>query len=144
MTRDFVLLEIRKAVQLQRKIVLIHETDVRFHAVNFSQEREQAPEDLKFLFDDVESIAWRRKGYEREAMLYEIARRAGDAYGEHFKRRAAREPRKNEMRMSTVSSHSLFFDEYRWFRTASTICTSTGCLWAAMTINDLLSNVRPN
>jgi hypothetical protein len=58
MERNFVHLEIREAQRLRKRILLIHEADSRFNAVDFGAERAQAPDDLKCLFDDHESVAW--------------------------------------------------------------------------------------
>ena len=39
--------QIREAVRLGKRIVLIHEQDSRFHAVDFGSEKNAAPDDLK-------------------------------------------------------------------------------------------------
>jgi hypothetical protein len=51
MSRPFVHLEVREALKHGKLIILVHETDQRFHAMDFAAEREQAPGDLKHLFD---------------------------------------------------------------------------------------------
>jgi hypothetical protein len=113
LTRPFVQNEIREAVRLDRKILLIHEQDPRHDAVDFGLERGRAPDDLKFLFDDIESIPWRRRAFERQAMLQELLRRAGSAYTTQYNKR--RRPTRTERAMSVLSPHALFFDKHRWY-----------------------------
>jgi hypothetical protein len=114
LTRPFVQNEIREAVQLGRKILLVHEQDPRHSAVDFGLERERAPADLKFLFDDVESIPWRRRAFERQAMIQELLRRAGSSYITQYNKRSRRV--RTETRVSTISPHALFFvDKHRWY-----------------------------
>jgi hypothetical protein len=76
--------ELREAIMHKRKLVLLHEQDQRFHAVDFAHEKSSAPADLKYIFDDLESIAWRRRSFERDAMLHELCHRAGEHYEEHY------------------------------------------------------------
>ena len=47
MGRPFVHLEIREAMALKKPILLLHEADQRFHAVDFPGEKAKAPDDLK-------------------------------------------------------------------------------------------------
>ena len=85
LTRDFVLLnptttgqfEIREAIACKKTLVLIHESDARFGAYDFYEEQTKAPEDLKFLTEAHESLPFRRRGYERDAMLQSVIERAG-------------------------------------------------------------------
>eukprot|EP00935_MAST-01C_sp_MAST-1C-sp1_P001198 g1198.t1 len=120
MSRPF----IREALRLRKKVILFHEQDARFHAVNFGAEKDAAPDDLKHLFDDIESIAWRRRKFERQAVLNECMRRAGTAYEQYFaqcseneKRDPAlvRPKRRAERRVSVMSPHSLWVkDRFFW------------------------------
>ena len=43
MSRPFVHLEVREAMRLGRQIILVHEQDSRFNAVDFAAERQRAP-----------------------------------------------------------------------------------------------------
>jgi hypothetical protein len=58
-------------------MVLIHESDARFGAYDFYKEQTNAPEDLKFLTDAHESLPFRRRGYERDAMLQSVIEHSG-------------------------------------------------------------------
>jgi hypothetical protein len=112
-TRPFVQNEIREAVRLDRKILLVHEQDPRHNAVDFSLERGRAPDDLKFLFDNIESIPWRRREFERQAMIQELLRRVGSTYTNQYNKRSRSV--RTERTMSTLSPHALFFDKHRWY-----------------------------
>jgi hypothetical protein len=57
-------------------MILIHESDARFGAYDFYAEQMAAPADLKFLTDAYESLPFRRRGYERDAMLQSVIERA--------------------------------------------------------------------
>jgi hypothetical protein len=57
-------------------MILIHESDARFGAYDFYEEQTKAPEDLKFLTEAHESLPFRRRGYERDAMLQSVIERA--------------------------------------------------------------------
>lgn len=70
--RDFVQLEIREAIRLEKPVMLLHETDTRHGAFNFQEELAQAPEDIQEVVRNTESLPWRRRGYEREAMFDQI------------------------------------------------------------------------
>ena len=120
----------------------MHEQDPRFHAVDFEHERRQAPPDLQHLFEDHESIAWRRRKFERQAVLMELMRRAGPAsYEEHFRRRCEleakdptqKQPRgRGERRMSVIAPESLWLnDTFFWYRVAVMINCATACMNAA-------------
>jgi hypothetical protein len=69
--------EIREAIACKKTLVLIHESDARFGAYDFYEEQTKAPEDLKFLTDAHESLPFRRRGYERDAMLQSVIEHAG-------------------------------------------------------------------
>jgi hypothetical protein len=47
MGREFVHLEVREAIRLKKRLLLLHEADPRFNAVDFGKERSEAPDDLK-------------------------------------------------------------------------------------------------
>jgi len=69
--------EIREAIACKKTLVLIHESDARFGAYDFYEEQTKAPEDLKFLTEANESLPFRRRGYERDAMLQSVIECAG-------------------------------------------------------------------
>ena len=45
-------LELRTAIELEKKIVLVHEDDARHGRFNFASEKAAAPEDLRFVLED--------------------------------------------------------------------------------------------
>eukprot|EP00935_MAST-01C_sp_MAST-1C-sp1_P000302 g302.t1 len=53
------------------------ESDARHGAYDFAAEQQRAPQDLKHLTDAHESLPFRRRGYERDAMLETVIARAG-------------------------------------------------------------------
>eukprot|EP00935_MAST-01C_sp_MAST-1C-sp1_P000509 g509.t1 len=69
LTRDFVIFELRTALEAKKPIVFLHEEDPRHSPFDFVKDVEAAPEDLRHLFVDIESIPYRRRLWEREAML---------------------------------------------------------------------------
>ena len=75
--RPYVRFEVRTALELGKKILLIHEDDPRHGKFDFAKERAEAPVDLQKILDNHESLPFRRRGYERTAMLDEIVTRAG-------------------------------------------------------------------
>eukprot|EP00935_MAST-01C_sp_MAST-1C-sp1_P002154 g2154.t1 len=78
LNRPYVQYEIRQAMKLKKPMVLIHESDSRKSGeYDFDVEREKAPSDLAELLDSHESLAFRRRGYERDALLQTVIRRAG-------------------------------------------------------------------
>ena len=91
-------------------------TDQRFHAYDFATEKHGAPDDLKDLVDSIESIPWRRRDFERRAMLEEMLERAGPEYKKRFLAcsTVGRRPDRSNRRVSAVSPHALFFDSHRW------------------------------
>jgi hypothetical protein len=126
----------------------MHETDARFHAVDFGAECAAAPDDLKYLFNDYESLAWRRRRHEREAMLGELLRRAGGAYAQFaenktsFARRDSRLSvlqtelleigvRTRKASVSAVRVDGLWFDELFWLRVLAAVATFIGSIFAA-------------
>ena len=54
--RAFVQYELRCALEMERQIVLVHESDPRHAPFNFSTDRQLAPEALRHVLDDVESL----------------------------------------------------------------------------------------
>eukprot|EP00935_MAST-01C_sp_MAST-1C-sp1_P002801 g2801.t1 len=76
--------EIRVAIAQKKTMILIrelsagaHESDARHGAYDFYAEQMAAPEDLKHLTDKYESLAFRRRGYERDALLWSVIEVAG-------------------------------------------------------------------
>jgi hypothetical protein len=130
MSRKFVHLEVREAIRSKRPILLLHETDERHGKVDFGQERDRAPDDLKHLFDDIESIAWRRRSFERQAMLTELLVRAGPEYKNHFlekEQAAARFPRRRDT-CSAITPQAMWFNNFFYFRLALAVNTTIACL----------------
>jgi len=76
LTRPFCVLEIRKARSMKRPILFIHEDDRRNPGfAEIYEIKEEAPDDLKDLFSQVESIPFRTRKFEEEAMLAELGKR---------------------------------------------------------------------
>jgi len=76
LTRPFCILEIRKARSMKRPILFIHEEDRRTKGfAEIYEIKDEAPEDLKDLFAQVESIPFRRRKFEEDAMLAELGKR---------------------------------------------------------------------
>ena len=50
----------------------MHEQDDVKGKFNFAKEKDSAPEDLRHVLDDIESVAYRRRDHERNAMLLKI------------------------------------------------------------------------
>ena len=70
MKRPFVLFELRAAIHLGKPIQLLHEADPQQPAyAPVSEIRASAPDDLKTIFDEAESLPFRRKIYEQQALL---------------------------------------------------------------------------
>ena len=62
--------EIMKAIQYKKKIVLVHETDKRHQAFDFDLSK--VPKKFHTLLRNHESIAYRRRQFERKAMLDQL------------------------------------------------------------------------
>ena len=78
LSRPFCLFEIQTALALQKKIMLMHETDDRHHAFDFSaDEVQQAPADVSEIFMTHESLPFRRRRFEQDAILAELIRTSG-------------------------------------------------------------------
>lgn len=76
-TREFCLMEMRRAKEANRPILFVHEIDPNhpgFAEIYDLRDRE-APEDLQHLFKDVDSIGFQRKRYLEDAMIAELTRR---------------------------------------------------------------------
>jgi hypothetical protein len=86
LTRPFVHMELREAKRLNKRIVTIYEPDERHGAFNFNEEGSLCPEDLRFVLQDIEAIPYRRRKYEKQAMVQQIMLRAGDSYYAHLER----------------------------------------------------------
>lgn len=69
----------RWALKNKKPIILIHETDDRHGKFDFGAEREAAPEDLQSLLTNIESLPWRRRKFERNAVFSEMEKRAKNA-----------------------------------------------------------------
>eukprot|EP00935_MAST-01C_sp_MAST-1C-sp1_P000185 g185.t1 len=77
MARPYVQYELRTAIELGKKIVLVHETESVHGRFEFAAEKATAPADLAKVLDDHESIAYRRRDHEREAMLQKVVSISG-------------------------------------------------------------------
>ena len=75
--RPFVLFEIETAIAAKKKIILIHEQDIRHGAFDFALEVEAAPEWIQQLLENHESLPWRRRAFERQAVLDRLCEVAG-------------------------------------------------------------------
>ena len=129
--RKFVQIELREAIHQNKKILLLHETDHRFNAVDFAEEQDQTPDDLKFIFDEIESIAWRRRNFERKSMLEELLNRTGPQYKRHFEQREQdrelQKQQRTERRVSAITTKAMWFNELVYFRIGLAINTSIAC-----------------
>ena len=65
-------LELRTAIEHGKKIVLVHETEGAHGRFDFVSEKAAAPDDLRSVLEDVESVAYRRRDHERNAMLTKV------------------------------------------------------------------------
>jgi len=76
MTRSFCQAEIRRAIKLEHPILFVHEEDRRCRGfAEIYDLKAEAPEDLQCLFNQLEIIPFRRRYFEREAMVAEIEKR---------------------------------------------------------------------
>eukprot|EP01043_Picozoa_sp_COSAG02_P056945 COSAG02_NODE_6834_length_3337_cov_28.082149_3_plen_490_part_00 len=76
MGRPFCNAEQRWAKQYGCNLIGVVENDPRHSPADFGKEKERAPADLKHILDEVEFLTYTRRGYEVEAMISEIQRRA--------------------------------------------------------------------
>ena len=97
---------------------------------DFGEGRDSCPGDLKSLLDDNESITWRRKKHERQAMLGELLLRAGPNYKKHFQKREEQLSyrRAPERRVSAITGKAMWFNQYFYFRLALAVNTAVACL----------------
>ena len=72
MSRPYVQFELRTAIELGKKIVLIHEAEGAHGRFDFAAEKAVTPDDLRFVLEDYESVAYRRRDHERNAMLMKV------------------------------------------------------------------------
>jgi hypothetical protein len=70
--------EIQEAIKHHKQIILIHETDERHGNFNFTVGMQEAPEHLKYILEDYESIPWRRRTWERQGVLRMIVEHTKD------------------------------------------------------------------
>ena len=76
LTRSFCQTEIREANRLGKRIIFVHEEDRRNQGfAELYEIRDEAPDDLKSLFQETESLPFRRRLFEQEAMLTELIKR---------------------------------------------------------------------
>ncbi|KAJ3355617.1 hypothetical protein HDU83_002999 [Entophlyctis luteolus] len=74
----YVKMELKRAVDLKREILFVHEEDQRLPGfAPFKDYIQACPPDLQHLFKKVESIPYRRRLHESDGMCKEILRRAG-------------------------------------------------------------------
>lgn len=76
MTRPFCQGELRRAIKNKKPILFVHEDQKSAQGyAEIYEMRDEAPEDLRFLFKDVESLPFRRRKYEVDSMMNELSRR---------------------------------------------------------------------
>ena len=74
--RLFCQMELRKAMELARPLVFVHEADTRVAGfAEIYDMKAETPADLQGLFNSIESIPFRRREYECEATVLDIKRR---------------------------------------------------------------------
>ena len=76
LTRPFCLFEIKTAMQSGKKMVLVHETDARHGAFDFS-EVSSAPSEIAKILQTHESLPWRRRRFEQDGILAELLKNSG-------------------------------------------------------------------
>ena len=79
-SRPFVHLEVREAIKANKEMVVIHEEDDKHGKFDFSKWKADAPEDLKTLLDNHQSVALRRVKHEREAFIEKLIVKHTDAH----------------------------------------------------------------
>ena len=78
LTRPFCLYEISTALDLEKKLMLMHETDGRHGAFDFgADEVKHAPPGIGSLLLNNESLPWRRRRFEQDAILAELIKASG-------------------------------------------------------------------
>ena len=74
--RPYCQLEIRAALENQRKVLLVHEDDERHGKYDFApRQTKNVPADIKAIGEAHESIPYRRRKHEKEAFYGELLRR---------------------------------------------------------------------
>ena len=135
MSRPYVHLEIREALELGKRIILLHETDGRFNPCDFGEERAAAPDDLKHLFDDHESLPFARRDYARRAMLAEMMKRAGPEYEEYLSSTATTATAAAAQRRRRVSAVEVAWqDGYKWIRLFTLLSVCGGAIVAVQNL----------
>lgn len=76
LARPFCIFEIETAMRLNKQVMLMHETGARHGAFDFAEAAE-APVDVAELLETHESLPWRRRRFEQEAILNELVRTSG-------------------------------------------------------------------
>ena len=74
--RPFVRFEVGEALKHGKQILLIHESDDRHHPFDFASEVGKAPTWLQEIIQNHESLPWRRRGFERDAVVDQLIARA--------------------------------------------------------------------
>jgi len=77
MSRPFCQLEMRWAKLYGCMLVGVAEEDARHGKVDFVVEKQRAPADLQYIFNDVEFLTFRRRDFEETGMIEQIAKRIG-------------------------------------------------------------------
>ena len=75
--RPFVRFELQTALELEKQVVLVHEADKQSQRFDFVADKELCPASMRYILDEIESLPFRRRGYERDSMLNAIIKRAG-------------------------------------------------------------------
>jgi hypothetical protein len=68
--RPFVHLELRAAIQANKQIITLYESDERHGKFDFAEAATQCPDDLRFIMKDIEAIPYRRRKYGTPAFMY--------------------------------------------------------------------------
>jgi hypothetical protein len=78
LSRPFCQMEIRKALALKKRVVMVHEPEPRMPGfAEIYEMKQEAPLDLQVLFDQIESIPYRRRDFEVDGMVKQICARLG-------------------------------------------------------------------
>ena len=78
LTRPFCVYEIKTALTLQKRVMLMHETDGRHGAFDFgAAEVQTAQADIAQLMSTHESLPWRRRRFEQDCILQELVSNSG-------------------------------------------------------------------
>lgn len=74
--RPFVRFELAEALKHRKKIILLHESDERHQPFDFNTEVPIAPAWIQEVVQNHESLAWRRRGFERDAVIDQLVVRS--------------------------------------------------------------------